>query len=115
MKIDGKDIYVQESRFMAAETILGAALSGNIDLAKDLLKWTDKSDVFIRRENNALWQMIFACQTYAWRIPFVRNWLQDKLNIFNGTTLLGKVNTTEPLIQRKQCDTIPTQLIASGI
>ena len=81
MKIDGKDIYVQESRFMAAETILGAALSGNIDLAKDLLKWTDKSDVFIRRENNALWQMIFACQTYAWRIPFVRNWLQDKLNI----------------------------------
>ena len=115
MKINGKDTYVRESRFMAAETILGAARSGNIDLAKDLLEWTDKSDVFLQRENTTLWQVIIACQTYAWRIPFVRNWLQDKLRIFKCTTLLGKINTAEPLIQRKKRDAVPTQLIAAGI
>lgn len=95
----GKENFVSEVRFLAAETVVGAARSGQHDLADKLLHFVISSNVINSREGNILRRVLLACRTRAWRWGPLRKWLQNRLTIFHADSRLGQVDCDEPLIQ----------------
>ena len=91
--------FVSETRFLAAETIIGATRSGQHDLAKDLLNFSASSEILNQRECKILRRVLLACRTGVWRWGSLRNWLQNKSSIFHVDSQLGQVDCSEPLIQ----------------
>jgi len=92
---------VRETRFLLAETVVGAARGLQHDLARDLLNFGISSNVLNRHECNLLRQVLLACRTRAWRWSLIRGWLQNQLTIFQADSFLGQVDCSEPLIQTK--------------
>ena len=94
-----KDGFVRETRFLVAETAVGAARSGQHDLAKDLLNFSASAEILNQRECKIIRRVLLACRTGIWRWGSLRNWLQNKLSIFHVDSQLGQVDCSEPLIQ----------------
>ena len=90
---------VRETRFLLAETVVGAARGLHHDLARDLLDFGISSNVLNRHECRILSRVMLACRTRAWRWSPIRNWLQSQLDLFRAITFLGQVDCSEPLIQ----------------
>tara|TARA_Y100001978_G_scaffold188773_1_gene190467 strand:+ start:570 stop:1652 length:1083 start_codon:yes stop_codon:yes gene_type:complete len=94
-----KNSFVRETRFLATETIVGAARSGQYDLAKDLLNFSTSNHVLTSKEQSLLRRMLPVFRTGAWQWGPLRNWIQNKLSVFHADSQLGKVNCDQPLIQ----------------
>ncbi|MEO2177606.1 MAG: glycosyltransferase, partial [bacterium] len=95
----GKTDLVRETRFLLAETVVGATRGLHHDLARDLLDFGISSNVLNRHEGRILSRVMLACRTRAWRWSPIRKWLQSQLGLFRTITFLGKVDCSEPLIQ----------------
>ena len=93
--------FVRETRFLLAETVVGAARSSQCDLAKDLLEFGLLMGVIKPHEHTLLHRVILACRTYVWRWSPIRKWLQSQLGLFQADSFLGQVDCSEPLIQTK--------------
>ena len=97
----GKTHLVRETRFLLAETVVGAAKCGQHDLANDLLTFSISKNILTRKERKILRGVLLACRVGAWRWSLIRKWLQNQLTIFHADSFLGKIDCSEPLIQTK--------------
>ena len=63
---------VRETRFLLAETVVGAARGLQHDLARDLLDFGISSNILNRHECRLLRRVMLACRTRAWRWSPIR-------------------------------------------
>lgn len=96
-----KTNFISETRFLLAETVIGAARNGQHDLASDLLHFGTSNNILNRQESNLLRRIMLACRTRTWRWSPIRAWLENQMHVFRCVSWLGNIDCSEPLIQTK--------------
>ncbi|WP_254684782.1 glycosyltransferase family A protein [Sulfitobacter sp. JL08] len=94
LRENGMNARIPQARFMAAEVISGAARSGQMPLARQMLDWASREGVLTAREASNLRIVVLAHWTRATRLGPVRRRVEALLRPFDTKATLGRLPYT---------------------